>query len=236
MDSMSGSEVARRLGTSVPRVARAAERLGMRTAPGRLSLTQAQYEELRDELGATPRIDGLSPTEVKALAALRLAPLGLVSARAVASRAGLSPTAASGALRSLERRGLVYRKKETIALGRAREAEPWHANVLHPDWSEIAERLDGVRPPRRRPTGARAGRDRVPPRLRHLFWNVDPAQFDTARAGAFIARRLLRSDDPEGLAWGASHLKPSDWREGARARGLDPRVRAMAENLARYGR
>jgi DNA-binding MarR family transcriptional regulator len=236
MDSISGAEAAARLETSIPRVVRAAERLGLRTASGRLSLTQAQYEELRDELGTTPRIGGLSPTEVKVLAALRRAPLGLVSARAAASRAGLSPTAASRALRGLERRKLAYRRRAALALGRARETELWHANVLDPRWSQIAEGLDGVRPAKRRPTPKEADRDRVPARLRHLFWNVDPAQLDTSRAGAFIARRLLRSDDPEGLAWGVAHLKPSDWREGARARGLDPRVRAMAENLARYGR
>jgi hypothetical protein len=215
---------------------RAAERLGIRSSPGRQSLSKEQYERLGEELGKTPRIAGLSPTEVKVLAALRRAPLGLVSARSVAASAGVSPTAASRALGRLERRELAYRKKATIALARARRAEPWHANLLHPDWSEIAPSLDEVRPPRRR--GARAGTatDRVPPRLRHLFWNVDSTRLDTAHAGAFIARRLLRSEDPEGLAWGATHLKPNDWREAARARGLDPRARAMAENLARYGR
>jgi DNA-binding Lrp family transcriptional regulator len=234
---MSASEAAARLGTSIPRVMRAAERLGMRSAPGRLSLTRAQYERLRDMLGATPPVEGLSPTQVKVLAALRRAPLGLVSARAVAARADVSPTAASRALRELERRELVYRRTATLALGRAREAELWHANVLHREWSGIAAALDGVRPPRRgRPSPRGGNRDRVPARLRHLFWNVDPAQLDASRAGPFIARRLLRSGDPEGLAWGASHLKPRDWREGARARGLDPRVRAMAQNLARYGR
>ena len=235
MDTISAANAAAGLGTSIPRVMRAAERLGFRTSPGRLSLSKEQYERIGEELGKTPRIAGLSPTEVKVLAALRRAPLGLVSARSVAASGGVSPTAASRALGRLERRDLAYRKKATIALGRARRAEPWHANVLHPDWSGIAPSLDEVRPPR--PPAARAGaRDRVPPRLRHLFWNVDSAQLDTARAGAFIARRLLRSDDPEGLAWGATHLKPSDWRKAARARGLDPRARAMAENLARYGR
>ena len=75
----------------------------------------------------------------------------------------------------------------------------------------------------------------MPPRLRHLFWNVSPAQLDVGVAGPSIARRLLRTEDPEGLAWGAEQLKPSDWRESARARGLDPGVRAMAENLAGRG-
>ncbi len=207
----------------------------MRSSPGRLSLTTGQYDKLAEELGTTPRIEGLSQTETKALAALRRAPLGLVSARAVASRAGLSPTAASRALRSLESKDLAYQEPAMLALGRARRVELWHANVLHPRWNELAEALGDVQPPRR-PSPSRARGSQVPSRLRHLFWNVNPAQLDTRRAGPFIARRLLRSEDPEGLAWGATHLKPSDWREAARARGLDPRVRAMAENLARQSR
>jgi DNA-binding transcriptional ArsR family regulator len=236
MDSISAAEAAARLGTSIPRVMRAAGRLGMRTAPGRLSLTRAQYRKLRDELGATPRIAGLTATDVKVLAALRRAPLGMVSARAVASRAGISPTAASRALGRLERRGLVYREGATLSLGRARRVELWHANVLHPEWSDIAASLDEVRPPRPRPASRASGGDRVPARLRHLFWNVDPAQLDIARAGPFVARRILREEDPEGLAWGALHLKSSDWRRAALARGLDPRTRRLAENLARHGR
>lgn len=236
MDSISASAAAARLGTSIPRVMRAAERLGTRTSPGRLSLSKAQYDRLGEELGRTPPISGLSPTEVKVLAALRRAPLGLVSARAVASRAGVSPTAASRALRDLGKSMLVYRREAMLPLGRAREASLWHANVLHPRWLEIAGRLDEVRAPMPRTPPPREGRDCVPARLGHLFWNVDPAQLDTGRAGGFIARRLLRSDDPEGLAWGATHLRPSDWRKGARARGLDPRLRAMAENLAAYQR
>ena len=206
----------------------------MRNTPGRLSLTPDQFEALRDELGRAPRIEGLSPTEAKVLAALRRAPLGLVSARAVASRAGLSPTAASRALRNLELSDLAYREPAMVALGRARKVELWHANVLHPRWNELAETLNDIQPPKRpSPSGAQG--NRVPSRLRHLFWNVSPAQLDARRAGPFVARRLLRNEDPEGLAWGATHLKPSDWREGARARGLDPKVRALAENLARHG-
>jgi MarR family len=234
MDGISASASAAKLGTSIPRVMRAAERLGIRTSPGRLSLSKAEYERLGAELGRTPPIGGLSPTEVKVLAALRRAPLGLVSARAVASRAGVSPTAASRALRDLGKSKLAHRRGAVLPLGRAREASLWHANVLHPRWIEIAGRLDEVRPPRLRDPHPKEGRDRVPARLGHLFWNVDPAQLDTGRAGGFIARRLLRSDDPEGLAWGATHLRPSDWRKGARARGLDPRLRATAENLAAY--
>jgi DNA-binding MarR family transcriptional regulator len=199
----------------------------------RLALFPSQFEELRAELGVTPPISGLAPTEVKVLAALRLAPLGLASVRSVASRAAVSPTAASRALGSLEKQDLAYRDSAVIALGRARLVELWQANLLHPRWGELAESLDRVVPPKRPEREARS--DRVPPRLRHLFWNVSHSQLDARRAGPFIARRLLRTEDPEGLAWGSTHLKPEDWDEGVRARDLDERVRALAENLARSG-
>ncbi len=206
-----------------------------RGAGGRLALSPGQFERLQAELGTTPRIEGFTPTEVKVLATLRRAPLGLVSVRAAASRGGVSPTAASRALHDLELRGLVYRKRTMLALGRAQSVELWHANVLHPRWSELAESLRRVQPSKR--SSRRRGHDsRVPIRLRHLFWNVSPTQLDTRHAGPFIAQRLLRTLDPEGLAWGATHLKPSDWREGAKARGLDKSVRALAENLAAHGR
>jgi MarR family len=234
MDGISGAEAASRLGTSIPRVARAASRLGFRSGSGRLSLTPEQYKALKAELGVIPKIEGLSTPEAKVLAALRLAPFGLVSARAVASRAGVSPTTASRTLQELARRNLVRREQRMMALGRARAVEVWHANIQHPDWTELAKGLAKAQPPvksaRRTPRGKR-----VPPRLRHLFWNVSPTQLDIDAAGPSIARRLLRTEDPEGLAWGVEQLKPGDWREGARARGLDPGVRAMAENLAGHG-
>ena len=237
MDTIFGARAAAELGTSIPRVVRAAERLGIRHAgdTGRLALSPSQFRKLREELGVTPRIEGLTPTEVKVLAALQDAPLGLVSARAVASRAGISPTAASRALLGLEKQNLVYRQREMLALGRARSVELWRANLLHRWWSELAESLRRVQPPKPPSESPQTG-DKVPPRLRHLFWNVSPSQMDVCDAGPFIARRLLRTQDPEGLAWGATHLRPSDWREGARARGLDKNVRAMAENLAGQSR
>lgn len=236
MDSISATRAATELGTSVPRVLRAAERLQIRTQPGRLSLSDGQYRELKRELGATPAVPGLSRTEVKVLAALKRAPFGLVSARAVSSRAGISPTAASKALASLESRRLARHDPATVALGRARKVELWRANLLHPRWNELAGPLNQVEIPHRSSSVNARRPPRVPTRLRHLFWNVGPSRFDREQAGPFIARRLLRSEDPEGLAWGAVHLKKEDWLEAARARGLYPATRAMALNLAEHGR
>ena len=72
-------------------------------------------------------------------------------------------------------------------------------------------------------------------RLRHLFWNIGSLSLEVQRSGAFIALRLLRLLDAEGLAWGVENLRPSDWRRAAKARGLSPAVRALAENLADDG-
>jgi len=200
---------------------------------GRVRLRDSDVQALRRHLGVTPSVGDLSRTETKVLAALARAPLGLASVRAVARRAGLSPTAAGAALRLLVARGLVLEERRSVAAGRAQEARILRANVAAPEWSELATALaDVVLAPAA--TGRRAAR--IPGRLGHLFWNVAPRQLDTEQHGGFIARRLLQTGDLEGLAWGAAQLSSEDWRHAARARGLDPRRRALARNLAAAAR
>lgn len=230
MDTISGARLARELGTSSPRVTRAVERLGIdaRQANGRLALTRRQAGRVRRALGVTPRVEGLSSTEAMTLAALRSAPFGLVSERAVARRGGLSPTAAGRALKSLGAAGLVTRATETIAAGRAREVSVWSANVTHRSWPEIDRSLSKAEPPGR----PQRVEDKVPRRLRHLFWNTADSQLYVDRAGGYIARRLLQTMDLQGLAWGARTLSAEDWRQGAKARGLDSKARRLAQNLA----
>jgi hypothetical protein len=193
-------------------------------------LTDAQIERLREHLGVLAPAPGLSRVERQVLAALARAPRGLPSARSVAGRAGVSPTAAVRALSSLERRGLAIRERETAALGRVREIDLYRANVLAPEWRELAPQLARVRAPLSR-DGAPAKR-RVPAELRHLFWNTASSQLDAGRAGGYIARRLIQTGDLDGLAWGAAHLSADDWRHAAKTRGLDPELRALAVNLA----
>jgi hypothetical protein len=236
MDSISGADLARELNTSVPRVSRAVERLGIgaRQENGRLALNPSQADDVRSALGMTPSIAGLSRAEVQALAALRNAPLGLVSARAVARRSGLSPTATAKALRSLLEKKLVMRRPETIAAGRAREAWIWHANRAHNRWAALDPTLGKTR----RPQGRKPARppERVPSHLLHLFWNTADAQLAVRTAGPYIARRLLRTMDLQGLAWGSTALGPDAWRAGSLARGLDPSVKRLARNLAEAAR
>jgi hypothetical protein len=233
--TISGAELARELNTSLPRVVRAADQLGIeRAAGGRLALTPAQVENLRGALGFVPEIDGLTRSEAMVLAALRQAPLGLVSARAVARRSTLSPTAAGKALWALLDQGLVTCREEVVAAGTARKMTVWRANVAHPRWRDLSRQLDTVELPGRGPTSDRArggGDARVPGHLLHLFWNTAREQLDVDSSGPYIARRLLRTMDLQGLAWGAATLRAEDWRAGAAARGLEPEVRQLAQNL-----
>jgi DNA-binding MarR family transcriptional regulator len=229
MDTYSAADVARDLHTSTPRVVRAAKRLGIAAKPnGRLTLTGGSVERLVTELGRTPSIAGLSAIEVKVLAALSRSPFGLSSARVAAAQASVSPTAASKALKTLERKDLVRREATVIAAGRARTVELLHANRRAERWLEIAPTLARVLPPRR----DHPSQQGVPRRLEHLFWNTAPTQLDLSRGGPYIARRLLSTMDLDGLAWGARNLRQADWEQAARARGLDKPVRALAHNLA----
>jgi DNA-binding MarR family transcriptional regulator len=233
MDStcQSGAAVARRLGTSVPRVVRAIERLGIdaRKSNGRMTLRPRQVARLRRELGVSAKVPGLTSTQVTVLVALRDAPLGLTSVRSVARRAGLSPTASSRALDALQDLGLVRREPAMIAAGSARTVELLQLNRRTTRWMEIAPLLAPVRPAVRH---AATREKQVPPALRHLFWNTAPTQLDVRRGGPYIARRLLRTMDLEGLAWGARNLKSADWLQAEKARGLGAPVRALARNLA----
>jgi DNA-binding MarR family transcriptional regulator len=250
----SGAAVARELNTSLPRVARAIERLGIaaRLPNGRISLHEPEIARLRAELGVKAKVAGLTDVQVSVLSALRDAPLGLASIRAVARRAGVSATASSRALDTLQRNGFVIKQPTTLAAGTARRVDLLQLDRRSLQWRRIAPTLARVRAPEHgkrlaRPaqaassieahgqTGSGHGaghRREVPRSLLHLFWNTAPSQRDGRASRAYVARRLLRTLDFDGLAWGASNLRRDDWLEAQRARGLAPSVRALARNLA----
>jgi len=217
-------------------VQRAIGRLGLavtRRPGGRVRLTDRQLEKLRVELGDVPRVDGMSRVETRVLAALARAPRGLVSVRAIARRAGVSPTAAGAAVRSLTGRGLVRTEREWVASGRARELELIRAEVTAADWPELAPQLAAVALPAGSPGPQPT---RVPTWLAHLFWNTNPSQIDVRTQGAYVAERLLSTHDLDGLGWGLRTLTGADWEQAARNRGLSVRERALAHNLARSAR
>ena len=233
MDTYSLAEAARALRTSAPRVRRAIDRLGMqveRSDSGAFRLTQGQVDELASVLGVTPSIPELSPQEARVLAALSRSPRGVASVREAARRAGTSPTATARALASLASAGLMMQTRATLARGRATEARVYQVPFASPKWLALAPVIAQVQLPTRL---ERAHATRVPPHLLHLFWNVAPTQLDVASSAPFIARRLITSFDPDGLAWGSRNLPASAWEHAAATRGLEPAKQALAHNLAR---
>lgn len=234
MDTYSLAETARQLGTSPPRIRRAVDRLGWRPerdSSGVFQLTREQVGDLARELGAAPPIPGMSRIEARVLAALSRSSRGVTSAREAAWRAGVSPTAAGRALTHLVTQGLVDQKPMTLARGHASEATVYQVAFGSGEWLAIAPAIARVKLPE---LAHRPRAKRVPPYLRHLFWNTAPAQLDVTTSAPYIARRLLTSFDPDGLAWGTSNLPASAWEHAAATRGLEPAQRALAHNLARY--
>lgn len=233
MDTYSLAAAARALRTSAPRVRRAIDRLGMRAEranSGVFRLTQSQVDELGSVLGVTPPVPDLSPTEARVLAALSRSPRGVASVREAARRAGTSPTATARALTRLATLGLITQTRATLARGRATEATVYQVPFASPRWLALAPAIAQVELPARVERGRAT---RVPPHLLHLFWNIAPGQLDVASSASFIARRLITSFDPDGLAWGSHNLPASAWQHAAATRGLEPAKRALAHNLAR---
>jgi hypothetical protein len=235
MDTYSASAVARLLGTSTPRVLRVMRRLGIavsKSPAGAYTITAALRDTLRAELGE-PTPVGLTRVQARVLAALARSPRGLASIRSVARRAGVSPTAAGRALHALTQAGLARAEKLTIALGRATPVLVYSAVVDHERWHELAPALAKVSIP---PLPEQVPAQTVPYYLRHLFWNTAKSQLNVTTSAPFIAKRLLSTGDLDGLAWGATHLPPEAWERAARSRGISPKDRALAHNLARRHR
>jgi len=233
MDTYSLAAAARSLRTSAPRIRRAIDRLGMRVDradSGVFRLTQSQVDELSSVLGVTPSVPDLSLTEARVLAALSRSPRGVASVREAARRAGTSPTATARALARLTSAGLINQAQAMLARGRATEATVYQVPFASSTWLALAPTIARVQLPGRH-EGAHASR--VPPHLLHLFWNVASTQLDVASSAPFIARRLITSFDPDGLAWGSQNLPAGAWEHAAATRGLEPAQRALARNLAR---
>lgn len=223
--------VARALGVSIPRVHRAVAAgivRAERTSLGRLRLPADAVDVLRRRWGSCPPIRALGREEAFVLAALSRRPLGLGSARAVARAAGTSPTTASRALDTLRRRGYVTRRSLVVAEGRATRAAVWTVRWGSPRWLGVAADIGRCV----LPETEHRRRDRVPRRLAHLFWNVDIRELDPVRDGRYIADRILRDGDAQGLAWLAANIAPKQIAAAARGRGMDPRRAALGRALA----
>lgn len=195
---------------------------------GHLSFTSTEMRAMEADLGRVPRVPGLRRSQVQVLAALARAPLGLRSQRAVARASGLSPTAAGRALHELVDLDLVRNETVMLAEGEAVEADVWRVSDST-RWRDIAPVVrQTVLPVSSQPAEAPS---RLPRRLWHLFWNVDPATLDLESDAGFIATRLLTAGDLQGLSWACSHLPDDALAEASRNRASDPATRALVANV-----
>jgi hypothetical protein len=157
-------------------------------------------------------------------------PLGLRSGRAVARAAGISPTTASRALRHLEQLALVRRRRRRVMLGTPIDIDVWAIDVRNRRWARLAPKLaDTVFPEASEPVAVDT---RVPVWLRHLFWNADVHDLDVEQDAAYIAGRILGSDDAQAHAWAAATLPAEAFLHAARMRGVPRRRAALAHHLA----
>ncbi len=234
MDStLSTTEAARGLNTTLPRVHRSLSRLGIGTYDGhRRKLTYGDFKRLQADLGFVPDREDIGREELLVLAALRQHSLGLRSARAVARVAGVSPTTASRALARLGNKGYVVHPLRRVVEGTVKEVELWEINWSAPVWRSVESDV------RRAVLPARVAADHAsssPPKyLDHLFWNVDRPSLNLDSDGAFIVLRVLGSLDLQGLSWLASGaISKENLRRVSRACGISPRQKDFALNLAR---
>jgi len=230
------------LGTSVHRVSRAIDRLGIRLSepknlgggrPARV-IGERDIDRLRAELGVTPRTREHSREELFVLAALAADTHGFESVRSLARAAGVSPTTAATIAQSLEARGLVGRRHGFARMsGHVVEANLLEANRDGPGWQRLEPLISATRPPV--PT-AGPKPTIVPRRFWHLFWNVSPAKLHLDANADFIAARLLLSNDQRAVAWAVAHLPATSIEKTSTLRGLPEHTREWIKEFARSKR
>jgi DNA-binding transcriptional ArsR family regulator len=229
-------QLARRLSTTIPRVHRAVKAgiispVGCNTR-GHLLFDPVAEEALCRRWGVAPQVAELSRSETLVLAALARRPFGLRSARAVARAAGTSPTVAARALAALREHGLVRLRRLLVAEGEAREVDNWSVEWRSPEWRRIAPAIHQTKLPEPQRNVAHQPR-RLPKRLWHLFWDVNPARTDLNHYADFVIKRVLEAGDPRALAWLVQTMPAEALRSVARKPGrLKPEVRRLAETLS----
>jgi hypothetical protein len=228
---------AARLGTSVHRVTRAIERLGIPTSPATTErgrpprvLDEHGFTRLLDDLGATPLVDGYTREEMFVLAALNLDSCGFRSVREVAMASVISPTTATHVLPRLIDRGLVVTASQKELLnGRVVTVTAYHANREHPEWEALSGRIEATRLPIGKPTPPAKI---VPRRFWHLFWNASPQRLPLSEHADFVASRMLLSDDSRAREWAATNLPASSIARAATVRHATDEDREWLLGLA----
>lgn len=217
------------------RVRRAADSLGKTAAKfvrEAISDRCSTVEEQRFEAGDVPSSaadDRLARVERLVLAAVA-AHAGLGSVAAVSRAAGVSWSAARGALDALVERGAVRQRSWTQSWRHGtRDRRVWEPDVSCPGFERLLAQTEGVTlsatPPPRVYEGP------LPAQFWALFWNhPDPGSLALPADADYIANRLFNGPSAHAALWASVHLAPEALRSCLRLRSTRPRTRSLIEN------
>lgn len=220
--------LASHLGVSLPKAHRELDKIAVpKSSPGiPREVPDSAYTTIADAIGATPAIPtGLTREAILVLAAIASAPLGAVSARAIATKAGVSPTTASKLVHKLAHEGLIEQRSRMEARGTARLVTRWHLTSFR-DWPP--EVVDAVKMARLPKPKYRVAHGRLPSRFHHLFWSVNPNKLRLPDDAEYVAYQLLTSDSFEAIRWALTSLPKSAIDRALAIRGVDARTRSLA--------
>ena len=155
---------------------------------------------------------------------------GIRSVAAAAAAAGVSWSAARGALEALVVRDAVrHRRWKQSWRGGVREVGAWELNVASADFEDLVAQTTHVRLPPQSPPVEHSGR--LPPQFWPLFWNHPaPSRLRLPDDADYVANRLLNGPSPVAALWASVHL-PTDALQGClRLRSTRARRRHLMEN------
>lgn len=218
-------ELAKTLGVSLPAAHHALDKVGVpRTGRGRVRTVDARTAStILASRGATPR-SARTGAELRVLAALSFSPLGLRSFRAVAEKAGVSPTTASRLVTRLADEGYAVQREVKVASARARREKRWFADSTR--WSPDVRAA--VRATRLRHRSPR--QSNLPPDLQYLFWNAEPSALDARKNGSYMAARLLTAPDIRAWQWALTNIPRDAVETAVSRRGVKDGTRALVQN------
>ena len=194
----------------------------------RCSAVEEERLELA-EVSSGAASDRLARVERLVLAAVT-AHAGLGSVAAVANAAGVSWSAARGALDALVERGAIGQRawKQSWRNG-VRERRTWEPVVSSPGFERLWAQARHVSLPSTLPPSVYVGP--LPPQFWSLFWNhPDPSSLALPTDADYIANRLFNGPSAHAALWASVRLPADVLRSCLRLRSTQSGTRSLIEN------